>query len=154
MQDKTSSSTGNPGHFSDVSDGSVGAFGYSGSRAKAISDGLLFDVSDVAHDAGFKWPVAFTRNAWNECVKWSDEDSAKQVFQSEKIRMIDILRVCAYTIRMADPEENRMNFEIARVPRDGEALVGSRVTLQIVAHLGDEGRPVLTILLPVSAGEA
>ena len=81
-------------------------------------------------------------------MKWRDEDSAKQVFQSEKIRLIDILRVCAYTIRMADPEENRMNFEIARIPRDGESTEASRVTLQIVAHLGDEGKPVLTILLP------
>ncbi len=141
------------GHFDDASTGGNG-FGYSGSRAGAIASGLLFDVSDVAHDAGFKWPVAFTRNAWNECVKWSDEDSAKQVFQSEKIRMIDILRVCAYTIRMADPEENRMNFEITRVPRDGESMDASRVTLQIVAHLGDEGKPVLTILLPPAAGDA
>ena len=89
-----------------------------------------------------------TRGAWNECVKWRDEDSAQQVFQSEKIRLIDLLRVCAYTIRMADPEENRMNFEIARIPRDGEAMAAARVTLQIVAHLGDEGQPVLTILLP------
>ena len=141
------------GQFDDASNGGNG-FGYSGSRAEAIASGLLFDVSDVAHDAGFKWPVAFTRCAWNECVKWSDEDSAKQVFQSEKIRMIDILRVCAYTIRMADPEDNRMNFEIARVPRDGESIDGSRVTLQIVAHLGDEGKPVLTILLPLAIGNA
>ena len=136
------------GHFDDASSNGGNGFGYAGSRTGAIASGQLFDVSDVAHDAGFKWPVAFTRCAWNECVKWSDEDSAKQVFQSEKIRMIDILRVCAYTIRMADPEENRMNFEIARVPRDGESMEASRVTLQIVAHLGDEGKPVLTILLP------
>jgi len=142
------------GHFDDASSNGGNGFGYSGSRAGAMASGLLFDVSDVAHDAGFKWPVAFTRGAWNECVKWSDEDSAKQVFQSEKIRMIDILRVCAYTIRMADPEENRMNFEITRVPRDGESMDASHVTLQIVAHLGDEGKPVLTILLPPASGNA
>ena len=142
------------GHFDDASSNGGNGFGYSGSRTGAIASGLLLDVSDVAHDAGFKWPVAFTRCAWNECVKWSDEDSTKQVFQSEKIRLIDILRVCAYTIRMADPEENRMNFEIARVPRDGASMDASRVTLQIVAHLGDEGKPVLTILLPPAIGNA
>ena len=123
-------------------------FGYTGSRTAAIASGRLYDVSDVAHDAGFKWPVVFTRDAWDECVKWRDADSAKQVFQSEQVRLIDILRVCAYTIRMADPDERRMNFEITRISRDGEALNPSRVTLQIAAHMGDEGQPVMTILLP------
>ena len=39
-----------------------------------------------------------------------------------------------------------MNFEIARARRDGESMDAFRVTLQIVAHLGDDGKPVLTIL--------
>ena len=45
-----------------------------------------------------------------------------------------------------------MNFEIARIPRDGESMDASRVTLQIVAHLGDEGKPVRTILLSPAVG--
>ena len=57
------------GHFDDAaSNGGIG-FGYSGSSTGAIASGQLFDVSDVAHDVGIKWPVAFTRCAWNECVK-------------------------------------------------------------------------------------
>ena len=136
------------GSFDDASSDGGHGFGYAGSRTAAIASGHLYDVSDVAQDAGFKWPVAFTRAAWNECVRWRDADSANQVFQSERVRLIDILRVCAYTIRMADPDESRMNFEIARIPRDGESLSASHVTLQIAAHMGDEGQPVLTILLP------
>ena len=103
------------------------------------------DVSDVAHDAGFKWPLHITSTAWDECVRWGDDDSAKQVFQSENVRLIDLLRVCAYTIRMADPEENKMNFEISRVPRDGESMDASRVNLHIQAFPGPEGKPALII---------
>lgn len=136
------------GPFDDASDPGGNGFGYTGSRADAIADGRLYDVSEAAADAGFIWPLAITREAWNECVAWTDDDSAKQVFQSEPVRTAELLRVCAYTIRLADPTENRMNFEITRIPRDGKATVADRVTLQIAAHVGDEGRPALTIGLP------
>ena len=111
-------------------------------------------MSEAAADAGFIWPLAITREAWDECVAWNDDDSAKQVFQSQSMRLTDVLRVCAYTIRLADPVENRMNFEIARIPRDGKATVADRVMLQIAAHVGDEGRPALTLRLPPVAKAA
>ena len=37
---------------------------HSYTRAQAIEDGVLVDVSDVATEAGFKLPVAITRAAW------------------------------------------------------------------------------------------
>ena len=42
------------GHFDDASSNGGNGFGYAGSRTGAIAAGHLFDVSDVAHDAGFK----------------------------------------------------------------------------------------------------
>ena len=38
------------------------------SRADAIRDGVLIDVSAVAREAGFKYPVALTAAAWAKCV--------------------------------------------------------------------------------------
>ncbi len=35
------------------------------SRAQAIEDGILVDVSDTAREAGFNIPVAITRTVWN-----------------------------------------------------------------------------------------
>ena len=35
------------------------------SRAQAIEDGILVDVSDTAREAGFTIPVAVTRTVWN-----------------------------------------------------------------------------------------
>ena len=138
------------GAFDNTSDDGDSGYGYSGSRTKAIAAGRLYDVSELAKEAGFKWAVALTRNAWNECVKWSCEDSENQIFQSERIRLIEVLRVCAYTIRIEDPERSRMNFNMARIPRDGVSTSATKLELQIVAHLDDDEKPVLTILLPTA----
>ena len=37
-------------------------------RKQALVDGALIDVGDMAWDAGFKFPVALTRAAWDDCV--------------------------------------------------------------------------------------
>ncbi len=41
-------------------------------RKMAIEDGYLVDVPDMAKEAGFKFPVALTRAAWDDCVDWSE----------------------------------------------------------------------------------
>ncbi len=37
-------------------------------RADAIRDGVLIDVSAVAREAGIRYPVALTRAVWERCV--------------------------------------------------------------------------------------
>jgi hypothetical protein len=37
-------------------------------RADAIRDGVLIDVSATAREAGFKYAVALTAAAWAQCV--------------------------------------------------------------------------------------
>lgn len=65
-------------------DGSVfGAYISVYTRAQAIADGVLIDVSEMSREAGFRFPVAMTRAAWEDCVMWSDEDSRLQVHQDE-----------------------------------------------------------------------
>jgi hypothetical protein len=39
------------------------------SRAEAIADGVLIDVSAVAGGAGIRYPVALTRAAWERGVR-------------------------------------------------------------------------------------
>ena len=41
-------------------------------RAQAIEDGILVDVSETAREAGFKIPVAVTRTVWNRLVALPD----------------------------------------------------------------------------------
>ena len=42
-------------------------------RAQALADGALRDVTDLARDAGFRVPVALTAAAWAEAVAWDDD---------------------------------------------------------------------------------
>ncbi len=43
-------------------------------RAQAIEDGVLIDPGSMAKEAGFKWPVALTADAWADCVAWTEDD--------------------------------------------------------------------------------
>jgi len=52
---------------------------HSYTRAEALADGTLIDVSETAREAGFRVPVALTRAAWFDCVAWTAEDSQRVV---------------------------------------------------------------------------
>ena len=64
---------------------------YAYTRAQALADGVLVDVSETAREAGFRWPVAMTRAGWENCVAWTEDDSRHQVLQDEAGRLWDVL---------------------------------------------------------------
>ena len=39
------------------------------SRAQALDDGVLVDVSTTAREAGIRFPMALTRAVWESCVE-------------------------------------------------------------------------------------
>lgn len=45
-------------------------------RAEAIEDGFLVDVTETAREAGFRVPVAVTRGVWAEAVEWDADNRA------------------------------------------------------------------------------
>ncbi|MEW6586644.1 MAG: DUF6573 family protein, partial [Nitrospirota bacterium] len=45
------------------------------SRAEAIADGVLVDVTDTAREAGILFPVAVTRSVLEEYIEPSSHDS-------------------------------------------------------------------------------
>jgi hypothetical protein len=119
---------------------------YAYTRAQALEDGVLVDVSELAQEAGFRYPVAMTRTAWADCVEWSDLDSEKQqVCQDPIARLWDVLFMAAYAARRSAGDH--LTFRVHRVPRDGHAIQPDQVTLQMLIGPGDRGEPVMTILL-------
>ena len=54
-------------------------------RAEALADGVLVDVSETAREAGFVLPVALTRAAWDACVALSP--AAKRACNDEGGRL-------------------------------------------------------------------
>ena len=124
--------------------------GYSGSRLDAISNGDLFDAGEVANQVGFRWPLALTQAAWNEAVAWTDEDSKLQVPQSEYARLFAVVSQCADNVRSRSADTDRMIFSVVRIPRDGKSTKARKTVLQVIAHPGDMGEPVLTIRVPAT----
>ena len=120
---------------------------YSGSRAHALKNGEIIDVSQTARQSGFRWPTALTRAVWEDCVAWTEEDSKRQTPQTESVRMRALVSKCTDTVRLRTPSSDRMAFSINRIPRDGKAKTARSVILQLVAHPGDDEEPVLTIRL-------
>lgn len=117
-------------------------------RAQALEDGVLIDPGTMAAEAGFRWPVAITADAWADCVAWSEDDSAKQIHQDLTGRLWDVLFMASHAVRTSKESGDRILFQLFRVPRDGHTTKAELVTLRMIVGPGDSGEPVVTILLP------
>jgi len=117
-------------------------------RAQAIEDGVLIDVSPIAKEAGFnEWPVAMTAGAWTDCVAWSDTDSQTQVYQDQSGRLYDVIFMAFQAICLSREVGDRLLFRLYRVPRDGRSTEAEITTLKLIVGPGDSGEPVITIML-------
>jgi len=115
-------------------------------RREAIEDGYLVDVSTEAAKAGFKLPTAIERDAWLDCVLWSEEDSKTQTYQDQSGRLWDVLFMCSLGARI-NRSGSAFLFKVVRVPRDGESTGGREVVLRAEIGPGDDCEPVITISL-------
>lgn len=119
---------------------------HSYTRADAIADGVLIDVTHVAREAGFQVPVALTAEVWHDCVVWTAEDSKRQVLQDEAGRLWDVLWMAFVAARRANGD--RLSFRLYRVPRGGRGCLPRLTTLQLHIGPGDALEPLITVLLP------
>jgi len=113
------------------------------SRAQAIEDGVLRDVSEVAREAGIRYPVALTAGAWADCVTWTREDYP----QDEAGRLWDVV----YLLRLAigrSQGTDRIAFGVLRVPNEGRKRRPRWQDLVAQCGPGDAGEPVITVMLP------
>jgi hypothetical protein len=111
-------------------------------RADAIRDGVLIDVSTTARAAGFTFPVALTAAAWARCV----EVPPGVLCQNEAGRLWDVLTMLrvAASRPSGDPQEVRFVVHVRNDNRERTPLV----RLKALCGPGDEGEPVITILMP------
>lgn len=112
-------------------------------REEAIEDGVLVDVSKQARETGFKFPVALTRAAWASAVAWT----RKEGWQDERGRLHDVLWMLYCGIKRSQGGE-RVDFTVLVVPDEGRELRPQPVKLKALCGPGDEGEPVITVLLP------
>ncbi len=115
---------------------------HSYSRAEALADGVLIDVTEAARDAGFRVPVALTCGAWGACV--SVPEGERDFGPSEAGRLRDVLDLLHLAIE-EDDGGTRRRFGV-RV-RDGS---GEVAVVKLVAACGpnDDASPCVTVMLP------
>lgn len=113
------------------------------SRAQAIADGVLVDVTTLAKEAGFRVPVALTAAVWADCVAWDSEH--EQTPQDETGRLWDVLLMAHVAARRSSGTD-RVPVELSRIPSQGVYAE----PVQLIAHIGpgDAAEPVLTIMQP------
>lgn len=109
-------------------------------RAQAIEDGVLRDISPLAQEAGFRVPVAISHAAWSECVAVAPDDVA----QDETGRLWDVLQCLRFAARQLCGER-LLHFQVL-VARGGMRPLPVR--LKALCGPGDDGEAVITILLP------
>ncbi len=122
---------------------------YSYTRAMALADGVLVDISETAKEAGIKYPVAVSEAVWKKYIEWHQDDSAKQVYQDQSGRLWDVCWMARCGIISAGKGNAcETLFELYCVPRDGASKDSQLTTLKIHIGGGDDGEPVITIMLP------
>ncbi|MCY4582440.1 MAG: hypothetical protein OXE50_06530, partial [Chloroflexi bacterium] len=86
------------------------------SRAQAIEDGILVDVSDTAREAGFSIPVAVTRTVWTRLIALPD---GYRGFQDERGRLWDVLWMARhYALRASNSDRVTMSVRVRDVRKD------------------------------------
>lgn len=120
---------------------------YGLSRAQALADGVLIDVTETAKEAGFRLSVALTSAAWHQAVEWTEADSRRQTPQDESGRLWDVLWM-AYLAARSASGSCRVQYSLHVVPRGGAVRRPRLTTLCMVIGPGDDGEPVITIMLP------
>ena len=109
---------------------------YSYTRKQALQEGVLVDVSKMAKKAGIKYPTAVTEAVWTLLFAYPEESG-----QSVISRLWDTL--CLFAVAASKTHSQEVHFKVAYEQEGGL----QDVDLWGWCGPGDEGEPVLTIML-------
>ena len=139
------------------------------SRAQAIEDGVLVDVSALAREAGLKYDVAVSSGVFAVLAPWAwangSQDDVSEPAEGQPLyglgqsfngRAWDLLTVLLYEIRRGQGGDRvdfaplfllhkRPGFEHIPPPRDGWGP--APIKMYAVCGPGDNAEPVITVML-------
>jgi hypothetical protein len=116
---------------------------YAYTRQQALDDGILVDATALAKEAGFKWPVAITTRLWHGYIVPALDLVPDG--QSANGRLWDLLSILHHTI-LNSKDDTFLRFSVLFLMSPGSTLIP--VELISVAGPGDNGEPVITVMLP------
>ena len=115
---------------------------YAYTRAQALEDGVLVDVSEMAKEAGIKFPVALTATVYGQYVEVPEGVTG----QDESGRLWDILGM--FRCAAAQFQGDTLLFKFYVRNQNRELDRRDLVTLKAICGPGDDAEPVITIMLP------
>ena len=107
-------------------------------RAQAIEDGVLVDVTKTAKEAGIKFPVAVTQKLWSEYIM----PDPRATWQSIDGRLWDVL--CLFAIYARRVEAPVFIYKVRMVMK---RALQRDIRIKATIHGGDSGEPVITLML-------
>jgi len=117
---------------------------FSYTRAQAIEDGVLVDLTEWAKETGFRIPVACTSTVWDRYIVPPPKTNG--LGQSGRGRAHDFLWMLYNSIRSSKAAgHDQLQFEVVflQAPKRHET-----VSLKAVCGSGDRHEPVITVMLP------
>jgi hypothetical protein len=120
---------------------------YAYTRAQALADGVLVDTSEMAREAGFKFPTAISTDLH---ARLEPNKAEKAWGQSYEGRLWDVLWMASLGTRKAR-RTDRVSFHVILAEVDDRKPRKTRLntlTLWCVIGPGDQGEPVITIGFP------
>jgi len=122
---------------------SFGEVIYSYTRAQAIEDGYLVDVTETASEAGIKYPVAVTRTVWDGYI--TPDKRSRKHGQSESGRLWDIFSIYRFAVKRNIFSADTLYFHVYFIMKEKQKRL-----IPLKAHIGpgDNGEPVITIMKP------
>jgi hypothetical protein len=112
-------------------------------RPEVLRDGVLIHVSSTAREAVFKYPVALTAVVWVKCVAVP----AGVLCQEEAGRLWDVLTMLRFAIRQSKRSGPEVRFAV-HFRNDNRERTPPLVRLKGLCGPGDDGEPVITVMLP------
>lgn len=131
-----------PNPFTDLFDGADVISVYT--RAEALADGSLVDVSALASEVGFRLPVAVTRAVWVMIERIPD---TLRGIEDERGRLWDVLWMAKNAAVRAADTADLVGFTVTLNRVEGGKRI-NRTPLKMVISGDDEGEPVITVMLP------
>lgn len=114
-------------------------------RKQALEDELLVDVTDLAKEAGFKFPVAITQGL-HAALKNIPQ---KYGYQDYTGRLWDALYMAVMAIKGSKNRGSELSYRIIchqeKNDDKGHREIVEKLNLKLKIHPGDEMEPVVTI---------
>jgi hypothetical protein len=117
---------------------------YAYTRAQALADGVLVDVTEAAKEVGFKLQVAITEMLHNRLTPAKADEAIGQNYAD---RLWDVLWLAAFTIKLADRGTDAVAFTVSQQEVEAKNGQPQNVDLPLwaVCGPGDKCEPVVTI---------